>query len=74
MVQSYNWEAATTQLRGMAYHNCFRQELGYCSVDFFITNDGTSPDYYDLNGGNQNAKVFIYAYYVMASAHHFKSL
>ncbi len=59
MVQSYNWEALTTQLRGMAYLNCFRQELGYCAIDYFVTDGGTAPDYYDLSGGIQNSKVII---------------
>ena len=59
MVQSYNWEAQTTQLRGMAYLNCFRQELGYCAIDFFTPDAGSAPDYYHVSTAPANANGLV---------------
>ncbi len=54
---SYNWLAQTNQIRGMNYHNCFRQEVGYCALELTAATADATPaiDYFNLRAGN--AKV-----------------
>ncbi len=53
VVQSYNWLAQTTQIRGMNYMNCFRQEEGFCSIEYTVSSAADTPvDYFNLGGGN----------------------
>ena len=55
-VQSYNWIAQTAFSVSQSYANCFRQEVGYCAMDFSLRSTSTSPDYFELDSG-ANAKV-----------------
>jgi len=47
-VMSYGWTAQQVLIRNQAYTNCFRQEVGFCSIEFSVTNSGESPDFFDL--------------------------
>lgn len=46
-MESYNWNQGNF-ISSQQYTNCFRQELGYCALDFSVPNDGTDPDYFNL--------------------------
>ena len=37
-VMSYGWTAQQVLIRNQAYTNCFRQEVGFCSIEFSVTN------------------------------------
>ena len=37
-VMSYGWTAQQIQVRNQEYYNCFRQEVGYCSIEYSVSN------------------------------------
>merc|ERR1711976_1105290 len=49
-VMSYGWTAQQIQVRNQEYFNCFRQEVGYCSIEYSVSNNAASPDYFALSG------------------------
>jgi len=51
-VMSYGWTAQQVISQNQEYTNCFRQEIGFCQIDFSISQDGTSPDYFSLSGAS----------------------
>ncbi len=56
---SYNWAAQINQIRGMAYLNCFRQEVGYCAIEFTAANGDTAPiDYFQIGTGNTKEGLY----------------
>jgi len=55
-VMSYGWTAQQVLTLNQAYTNCFRQEIGFCAIEFSVSNSGLTPDFFSLSGDNVGAK------------------
>ena len=59
-VISYNWDGLTQVYSvPQEYTSCFRQEVGYCALDFSIGSDGSSPDYFQVNRGTSVKVIYF---------------
>ena len=60
-VKSYNWDGLTQVYSvPQEYTSCFRQEVGYCALDYSVGSSGSSPDYFQVNRGDNVKVIYIH--------------
>jgi len=48
-VMSFGWTAQQVLTLNQAYTSCFRQEIGFCAIEFSVSNSGLTPDFFSLS-------------------------